>query len=457
MTRRLRGAVLGVTLLLTTVTTATATAAPATTATSAPAAPAATTTSAPAAPVSTAARPESLDRPALAGTLDAVHQAGMYGIQSAVRDGAEHWGGASGVADVDTGRPMRPGMGQRIGSITKTFTAVAVLQQVERGRIRLDAPVATYLPDLIPGERGRRITVRMLLNHTSGMADYIAAAFPSLTRDSTASIDEGRFRSIRPEELVRLGLAEPATGEPGALPGHYSNTNYVIAGLLLRKVTGQDPATYLTRHVVARAGLHHTYFPRTPYLKGPHPRMYESWYGLIDPPRDYSVYDMSWAYTAGALVSTPDDLNRFYRALLTGRLLAPAILAEMQRTVPVVVGPGVTVDYGLGIYTFDFGSCGRFWGHEGGVFGAGTIALTSADGRRQIAAAWNLMKYQRLNADGTGLEPSPIDAAINTHIGRALCPAAPATPLRHPALRRAETGPGQGFFAGAPRPAADGR
>ncbi|MFF0160183.1 serine hydrolase domain-containing protein [Streptomyces sp. NPDC005263] len=364
---------------------------------------------------------ESLDRAALRTTLDAAHEAGMYGLYSSVRDGAERWTGASGVADVDTRRPVRPGMRHRVGSISKTFTSVAVLQQVERGRIRLDAPVGDYLPDLVKGERGRDVTVRMVLNHTSGIGDYILGAFPSLAANSTASLDEERFRSIRPEELVRLGLEAPATGRPGEQPGSYSNTNYVIAGLILEKVTGQDAGTYITRNVIHRAGLRATSYARTPYIKGPHSRMYESFYGLIDPPRDYSVYNMSWASTAGSIISTTDDLNRFYRALLTGKLIGPAALDEMLSTVTVNAG-GARINYGLGIYALDLPGCGRFWGHDGAVFGAGTIALSSPDGKRQLAMGWNLMKYQRLTADGTAFEPSPIDDAINEHIVRALCP-----------------------------------
>ncbi|WP_217179762.1 serine hydrolase [Streptomyces sp. AC495_CC817] len=371
-----------------------------------------------------------LDRAELRETLDVVHEAGMYGTYAAVRDGRERWAGAAGLADVDTGRKVTPTMRHRVGSISKTFTAVALLQQVERGRIRLDAPVTDYVPELFEGsgsdgdarERGDAITVRMLLNHTSHIGDYILGAFPSLAQNSTASLDEHRFRSINPRELVRLGLAAPATGTPGAQPGRYSNTNYVVAGLILEKVTGQKASTYITRNVIDRAGLRHTSYPRTAYIKGPHSRMYESFYGLIDPPRDYSVYDMSWAYTAGAIVSTTDDLNRFYRELLTGDLLRRSSLAEMRRTVPVEIAPGAAIDYGLGIYTFDVPGCARFWGHDGGVFGAGTISLTSADGKRQLSMGWNLMKYQRLNADGTALEPSPIDEAIDAHVTKALCP-----------------------------------
>ncbi|WP_086565372.1 serine hydrolase domain-containing protein [Streptomyces africanus] len=382
----------------------------------------------------------SLDTAALRDSLDAIHEAGMYGVFSSVRDGGERWTGASGVADVESGRPVTPGMRHRVGSISKTFTSVALLQQVERGRLRLDAPVGDYLPDLIPGERGRQITVRMLLNHTSHIGDYIVGAFPSLAKGSTASLDEERFRSIRPEELVRLGLAAPATGRPGELPGSYSNTNYVIAGLLLEKITGQDAERHITRNVIDRAGLRHTSFPRTPYIKGPHPRMYESWYGLIDPPRDYSVYDMSWAYTAGAVVSTTDDLNRFYRALLGGKLIGKAALDEMTRTVPVS-----GINYGLGIYSLELPGCGRFWGHDGAVFGAGMTALSSRDGKRQVALAQNLMKYQSVDENGRP-KPHAIDNALYTYVVRALCPAGSGT--------APESAPGAGLVS--PEDAHDG-
>jgi D-alanyl-D-alanine carboxypeptidase len=362
-------------------------------------------------------RADRLDRAKLSATLEAVHAAGMYGTFSEVRDGAQRWTDAAGVADVDTGRPVTPDMRQRVGSISKTFTAVAVLQQVERGRIALDSPVAEYLPGLAADGLAPTVTVRMLLNHTSGIGDYVAGAFPSLTTGTTESLDENRFRQIAPEQLVRYGLAAPSTGAPGA-GFSYSNTNYVIAGLVLEKVTGEQPSTYITREVIKRAGLQNTTYPTTsPYISGPHSKMYESFYGLIDPPRDYSVYNMSWASTAGSIISTTDDLNRFYRLLLSGKLLRSAAMTEMTRTVPT----GYGFDYGLGIYTTDL-PCGQFWGHSGAVFGAGTYSYTSRDGQRQLTFALNLMKYQRLNEDGTAWLPSPIDEAIGEHTLEALCP-----------------------------------
>ncbi|MFF5973635.1 serine hydrolase domain-containing protein [Streptomyces sp. NPDC012769] len=374
-----------------------------------------------------------LDREALRGTLDAFHAAGMYGAFAAVRDGSERWRGATGVADPATGRPMSPDFEHRVGSITKTFTAVAVLQQVERGRIDLDAPVGRYLPDLVTGERGEKVTVRMLLNHTSGIADYILPAFPGLLQDPGRTLDENRLRHLAPEELARLGLAAPPVKERGK--HSYSNTNYILAGLVLERVTGQDPEAYITRHVIRRAGLGHTYFPDSPSLKGRHAGMYESFFGLIDPPRDYSTYDMSWGGTAGALVSTTNDLNTFYRKLLGGKLLGPAALRAMKTTVPAYEpeqpGEEVAMRYGLGLYTLKMPSGGWYWGHDGAVFGAGTWSLATEDGRRQVSVAYNLMKYQRFDEQGRPL-PDPITPALYAFVDGALSGAAttPAEGLR---------------------------
>ncbi|WP_173429160.1 MULTISPECIES: serine hydrolase [unclassified Streptomyces] len=371
-----------------------------------------------------------LDRAALRARLDAVRDAGVYGVFSAARDGRERFDGASGTADLTTGRPVRADLRHRVGSVTKTFTAVAVLQQNAKGRIELDRPVGDYVPDLLPGERGRKVTVRMLLNHTSGIEDYIADAFPSLRQGTTTSLDDHRFRTIRPTELIGYGVARPQRFEPGT-DWSYSNTNYILLGEILRKVTGQDPERLIAEDVIRRAGLRDTYFPGTdPYVRGAHSRMYESFYGLIDPPRDYSVYNMTWGGTAGALVSTPQDLNTFYRALLAGGLLPRRQLDRMRTTYDVKDETGaVVLRYGLGIFSVDT-PCGPAWGHDGGVWGAGTIALSIPDGTRQFALGHNLTKYQRLNEAGTAFDPHPADAAMRDYRDQALCgttaPQAPA-------------------------------
>ena len=355
----------------------------------------------------------------LRATLDAAHDAGTYGLFSSVRDGRVRWEGASGVADVRTERPVTAGMRQRVGGITMTFLATAILQQVEKERIDLDAPVNRYLPGLIPGEPGEQTTVRMLLNHTSGIGDYIASAFPSLTELSPESLDARRFRRLPPEQLVKWGLKAPRTGIPGER-WSYSNTNYVIAGLILEKVTGTRAEEYISRNVIAEAGLRDTYFPSSAWVFGPHPRMYESLYQRVDPPRDYSVYDMSWAWTAGALVSTPRDLNRFYRALLTGELIGDEALVQMKRAVAVEDEEGdFLLNYGLGLYAISL-PCGTFWGHDGSVFGAAAQSLSTEDGSRQMSIALNLTRYQQLDAEGNPA-PHPIDNALGAYIVEALC------------------------------------
>ncbi|WP_349239657.1 serine hydrolase domain-containing protein [Streptomyces sp. CC208A] len=288
-------------------------------------------------------------------------------------------------------------MRHRVGSITKTFVAAAVLKETERGRVRLDDPIGDHLPDLVPGERGRRVTVRMLLNHTSGIAEYIPYAFPSITGAegpvSARSLDENRHRRFRPAELIALGLAAPPAGEPGATPGTYSNTNYLLIGQLLERVTGLPAEEHITRHVIRPAGLRNTFFPTGTRVRGPHSRMYEGLWGALQPPRDYSDYDMSWVMAGAGLVSTMEDLNRFYGRLLAGEVVSRASLAEMRKTVPVIALDGSTIRYGLGLHRLDVPGCGTFWGNEGTVWGAGTFTMTREDGTRQASFAFNLIRW----------------------------------------------------------------
>lgn len=328
------------------------------------------------------------------------------------------WRGAAGIADLDTGRPVEPDMRQRVGSITKTFTAAAVLRQVERGRIELDAPIGRYLPRRVPGERGERVTVRMLLNHTSGFAEYLPYAFPSLGAWPSLpdirpeSLDANRFRHFRREELIELGLAASGRNEPGGTPGVYSNTNYLLLGELLEEVTGTAAEEWITRDVVARAGLRHTGFPDDPHLEGPHSRMYEGLFGLIAPPRDYSTYDMSWVRTGAGMVSTVEDLNRFYGKLFAGEVVSASSLAEMRRTVPVIAQTGERIDYGLGLHKVEIPGHGAFWGHYGTVWGALTMSLVNPDNGCQLSLALNLARWNELDSEGKPRR-HPIDDALD--------------------------------------------
>ncbi|MER5738089.1 serine hydrolase domain-containing protein [Streptomyces sp. NPDC002262] len=358
-----------------------------------------------------------LDLAALDAALEDVHRAGMPGVFAEVRDGDRVWRGAAGVADLATGRPVTAGIRHRVGSVTKTFTAAAVLQQAEAGRIGLDAPIARYLPELVPGERGEAITVRMLIDHTSGLAEYLPHAYPSLRAfpvladTGPQSLDDHRHTRFDPLELIRMGVSAPPAGAPGSTPGLYSNTNYLLLGQLLERVTGTTAERCITRNVIERAGLRDTAFPDEPEFDGPHARLYEAWFGMIDPPRDYSVFDMSWTGVSASLVSTLADLNRFYRALLAGEIVNPSSLEQMRRVVPVVSQEMKVIDYGLGIYPTEEPGQPVFWGHGGTVWGGGTLAVIRADGRRQLAVAVNLQRWNRLDPSGVP-QPHPIDGAL---------------------------------------------
>ncbi|MFF2546210.1 serine hydrolase domain-containing protein [Kitasatospora sp. NPDC058063] len=281
----------------------------------------------------------------------------------------------AGVGDTATGAKP-PVDGQvRAGSNTKTFTAVVVLQLVAEGKIGLDEPVDTYLPGLLRGDGidGRHITVRQLLQHTSGLPDYLEA--PALS-DETAL----QFRYFEPRDLLDGALAQKARF-PSGTGWEYSNTNYLVAGLIIQKVTGRPVGEEITKRVIDRIGLRHTYFP-TPgdtTIHEAHPKGY--FRSSPDAPLvDFTDMDSSIAWAAGAIVSTNTDLNSFFTALLGGRLLPPAQLAQMRTTVPAeLLGPGVR--YGLGLQSKPLSCGGLAWGHGGTARGYRSRGGVTDDGR----------------------------------------------------------------------------
>nr|WP_316525154.1 serine hydrolase domain-containing protein [Kitasatospora sp. K002] len=281
----------------------------------------------------------------------------------------------AGVGDIATGAKV-PVDGQiRAGSNTKAFTAVVVLQLVAEGKVGLDSPVETYLPGLLRGDGidGRAITVRQLLQHTSGLPDYMET--PALPDFPTI-----QYRYFEPRDLLDAALAQKAHFAPGT-SWEYCNTNFVVAGLLIQKITGRPVGEEITKRVIDRAGLRHTSFP-TPgdlTIHEAHPHGY--YRDAPDAtPLDYTEMDASPAWAAGAIVSTNTDLNAFYAALLGGRLLPAAQLAEMRTTVPAEpLGPGVR--YGLGLQSKPLSCGGLFWGHGGTTAGYRSRNGITDDGR----------------------------------------------------------------------------
>jgi D-alanyl-D-alanine carboxypeptidase len=356
-----------------------------------------------------------IDRGALRRALAAVHAAGVPAVQAEVRDAGRTWSGAAGVADLSTGAPAKPDMRHRVGSITKSFVATTVLQLVAEGEVGLDDPIGRWLPDLVPGEVGQRVTVRMLLNHTSGIGNYT-----DVLVDTLAEVISVGTSSFAPEDLVRIGLSLPPTGAPGERYS-YSNTGYILAGLLIEKVTGNDAAAEVTRRVIRPLRLQDTYFPGAdPAIRGPHAGAHFAMLGI----RDLARYHMSWAWTAGELISTPSDLDTFYRALFGGELLPPAQLAQMRTTVPMDPAAPDAGGYGLGVYSVPV-PCGEVWGHDGAVIGQLTVSLHAPDGARQMSIATNLSHYQ-LGID----EEHPIDTAFLDALLAGVCPGATAGQAR---------------------------
>ncbi|MFJ2589568.1 serine hydrolase domain-containing protein [Streptomyces sp. NPDC087538] len=278
----------------------------------------------------------------------------------------------AGVGDLRTGAKV-PKDGQvRAGSNTKAFTAVVVLQLVAEKKIALDAPVDTYLPGLLRGEGidGRHITIRQLLQHTSGLPEYV----------DKAAVLKDLQRYYEPRELLDSALAQKAHFSPGT-KWEYNNTNYLVAGMVIQKVTGRPLGEEINRRIIDRIGLRHTYFP-TPgdmTIDEPHPKGYHR--DAADSPwREVTELDPSWGWAAGAVISTTSDLNRFYAALLDGELLPPAQLAQMRTTVPAeAVGPGVR--YGLGLTSRPLPCGGLYWGHGGTIPGYDTLGGVTEDGR----------------------------------------------------------------------------
>lgn len=290
------------------------------------------------------------------------------------------WTHASGAADRRTGRPMRADLRVRIASVTKTFTAAAVVGLAAEGRLSLDDAVDRHLPGLIDrgGHEGRTITVRELLRHTGGLPDHM---------ESFATTEEYRFRHFEPRELVDRALDLPSPG-----PGwHYSTTGYVIAGLIVEKVTGRSLEEEVRRRIIRPLGLSDTYWPGDEVrIRGPHPR------GYVRQDRggtvrwaDYTEMNLTVGGAGGALVSTQRDVNVFFGALLGGRLLPPASLAEMKEVVPADpdrVWEGA--EFGLGLIRTPLRCGGAWWGHAGNIDGFSTVAGVAPSGRR-VAIAFN--------------------------------------------------------------------
>ncbi|MFG3494147.1 serine hydrolase domain-containing protein [Streptomyces sp. NPDC047928] len=351
-----------------------------------------------AAPASAGERPDhARDKGRHQATQDAiedlVRQTGVPGMLAQAQDRHGTWNGGAGVADRETGRQRAPHDRYRIGSITKTFIATVVLQLEAERRLDLDDTVERWLPGVVTGNGhdGRRVTLRQLLNHTSGVFDvtsdpgFAARVFgPDFLRH--------RYDTWTPRQLVSIAMKHPPAFAPGTDWG-YSNTNYVLAGMVIEKATGRPYGTEVERRVLKPLGLRATSVPGTDArMPRPSGRAYSTLggnpYDPSTPIHDVTELNPSIAGAAGEMVADAADLQRFLRALLKGKLLPPAQLREMTDTV-AIDGEAAPLRYGLGLMRWKL-SCGtEVWGHNGGIHGSGSVVAATRNARHSLATNIN--------------------------------------------------------------------
>ncbi|MGW1563623.1 serine hydrolase domain-containing protein [Streptomyces sp. NPDC002144] len=289
----------------------------------------------------------------------------------------------------------------RIASSTKMYTAIVVLQLVGEGRINLDAKVDTYLPGVIrgPGGDGRNITVRQLLQHTSGLPNYT---------ETMPKFAEWRHTYVEPDDLLEMALKEKASFAPGD-GWEYSNTGYTVAGLIVQRVAGRPIGEEITHRIIDHVGLRHTYWPDAgnQTIREAHPHGYASDV-RGGPLVDATEVDPSWGGAAGQLISRPSDVNRVLTALQDGKLLKPEQLKQMQTSVATKGLPDGW-RYGLGLVEMKLSCGGVAWGHGGDFDGYENRNGATADGQAATVAV-------------TTLPSSPESAEhVNAALDTALC------------------------------------
>jgi len=300
-------------------------------------------------------------------------EAGYPAALAAVTDSkGESAGAAVGKGSLETGQAPPMDGEVRIGSNTKTFVAVVVMQLVQEGKVGLDEPIETYLPGLIKGEGidASRITVRQLLQHTSGLPEYTD------TTPGSGDIFQIKDHYAQPRDLLDTALGKPAQFEPGT-QWKYTNTNYVVLGMLVERVSQRPVGEQIDERIVKKLGLSHTYFPAPgdKSIKGTHPQGYHlSADGKLE---DITEMDPAWAWAAGAMVSTPSELNTFFQAVFDGRLLSQSSIEEMKKGVDMGSGGRV---YGLGLVGTPLSCGGTSWGHGGTIPGYQTNDAVGPDG-----------------------------------------------------------------------------
>ncbi|RZS33938.1 D-alanyl-D-alanine carboxypeptidase [Herbihabitans rhizosphaerae] len=284
-------------------------------------------------------------------------------------NGAGPWHLWAGAGNVPQNKPIGPADRIRIASQTKTMTAAIVLQLVGEGKIDLDSPIERYLPGLVQGNGydGNKISVRQILQQTAGLAEFVKGG-DSINRTYTL------------EQLVRAGLSNPPAFAPGTSWG-YSNTNYAVAGMLVERITGTSVNAAIADRITVPLGLSQTRLPAPGdhTIGAPATHGYSGFQnGSIFFWQDVSnSFEPSYLSSAGGVVSTPEDMAKFVSALVAGKVVPQAQLAEMRKIVPTPYWDG----YGLGLTRLELPCGGEAWGHYGDWLGYSSGTMATADGR----------------------------------------------------------------------------
>jgi D-alanyl-D-alanine carboxypeptidase len=317
---------------------------------------------------------------------DAIHALGVPGvIIEAVVDG-KRTAARSGVAELESNTPLAPNAHFHIASNTKVFLATVTLQLVGEGKLSLEDTVEKWLPGLVTGNGndGSRITIRNLLQHSSGLVDYNS----DLPIKNAADWEQERLRTYQLQELVKFAMRHPPLWfpEPHEQRFSYANTNFVLAGMIIGRATGRSWEREVQDRIVRRLRLGNTIAPGTSAVM-PEPYVHSYFRFAKDGPFvDTTFFNSSLVGPAGALISTTADLNTFLRALLGGKLLSLAQLSEMQQTIDAKqlqeLYPGLR--YGLGLMWRPLSCGGGYWNHTGNGNSGATRNGVTADGRRSV-------------------------------------------------------------------------
>jgi D-alanyl-D-alanine carboxypeptidase len=334
-------------------------------------------------------------------------EGGPPGVIAVVQRGQHRKVHTIGVRNIKSGLPMRIHDRMRIASAAKAFSGAVALSLVSKGKLSLQDTIGERLRELLP-EAWWEVTLRQLLNHTSGIPDFagdegVADAFVASPK-----------KAPPPEELLSLMEEVDLLFDPGS-EYHYSNSDNIVVALMVEAATGTSYEEQLRERVYKPLGLRKTTLPRGTNLRKPFIHGYSS----QDPPEDLSEdFAAGWAWASGGIVSTPADLNDFIRGYVGGKLFDERTQAKQRRVIEGASsdppGPGKN-SAGLAIFRYET-RCGTVWGHTGNTAGYTQFAAGSADGRRSVTVS--------INAQHTPTIGSPVVfKALRRAEGLAVCAA----------------------------------